>query len=125
MSFWDIVWFILISYAFVAYLMVMFRIIADVFRDPDSSGVVKGAWIASLIFLPLIAAIVYLASRGKGMYERQLRSAQAAQQQQETYIRDVAANATPADQIAKARTMLDDGVISQPEFDRLKEKALG
>jgi Phospholipase_D-nuclease N-terminal len=124
MSFWDIVWFILITYAFVAYLMVMFTIIVDVFRDPDSSGLAKAVWIAALIFFPLISAVLYLVTKGKAMGERHQRAAQSAQQQQEAYIRDVATTTTPADQIAQARTMLDDGVISPAEFDRIKEKAL-
>jgi hypothetical protein len=45
-------------------------------------------------------------------------------QQQETYIREVAGNATPVDQVAKAKAMLDAGAISQSEFDALKAKAL-
>ena len=60
MDFWDIVWFILISFAFVAYLMVMFSIITDLFRDPDASGIVKAVWIIALIFAPFVTAIVYL-----------------------------------------------------------------
>ena len=74
MSFWDIVWFILISFAFMAYLMVMFAIITDLFRDPDASGIVKAVWIIALIFAPFVTAVVYLIVRGKGMGERQLRA---------------------------------------------------
>ncbi len=124
MSFWDVVWFIVISFAFVAYLMVMFAIITDLFRDRDASGWVKAIWIVALIFLPLLTSLVYLISRGGGMAERQMRTAEEMRQQQEGYIREVAAKATPADQIAQARAMLDAGVISEPEFERLKEKAM-
>ena len=124
MSFWDIVWLILISFAFFAYLMVMFSIIGDIFRDPDTGGGAKAVWLIALIFLPFLTAVVYVIARGKGMTERSSRSAQAMQEQQDAYIREVATNATPADQIAKARAMFDAGVISQSEFDRLKVKAL-
>ncbi len=124
MSFWDIVWFILISFAFVAYLMVMFSIISDIFRDRDTSGVVKAVWLVALIFLPFLTAVVYVIARGQGMTERSSRAAESMRQQQDAYIREVAGKASPADQIAQARAMFDAGVISQSEFDRLKEKAL-
>ena len=56
MSFWDVVWFIFISFAFVAYLMVMFQILFDLFRDRDVSGVAKAVWVVALIFLPFLTA---------------------------------------------------------------------
>lgn len=124
MSFWDVVWFIFISFAFVAYLMVMFTIVADLFRDPESSGWAKAVWIVGLIFLPLITSLVYLVARGRGMAERSASSARAMKEQQEAYIREVAGETTPAGQIAQARAMLDSGVIDDAEFARLKEKAL-
>jgi hypothetical protein len=124
MSFWDVVWFIIISYAFVAYMMMLFSIVMDLFRDRDTSGFAKAIWLLALLFLPFLSALVYVIVRGKGMAERSASSYQAAQKQQETYIKEVAATATPADQIAKARTMLDDGTISQSEFDTLKSKVL-
>ena len=64
MSFWDVVWFIFISFAFVAYLMVMFSILTDLFRDPDTSGWAKAVWVIALIFLPLLTSLVYLIARG-------------------------------------------------------------
>ncbi len=124
MSFWDVVWFILISFAFFAYLMVMFWILGDLFRDRGTSGWVKAVWIVALIFLPLLTSLVYLVARGRGMTERSANAAMEAKRQQDAYIQEVASKASPADQIAQARQMLDAGVISQAEYDRLKEKAL-
>jgi hypothetical protein len=124
MSFWDVVWFIFISFALVAYLMVMFAIITDLFRDRETSGWVKAVWIVALIFLPILTSLVYLIVRGRGMTERQVSTAEAMRQQQEAYIREVATKATPAEHIAQARTMLDAGTISQADYERLKEKAL-
>jgi ABC-type multidrug transport system fused ATPase/permease subunit len=124
MSFWDVVWIVVISFAFVAYLMVMFSILADLFRDREESGWMKAAWIVLLIVFPLLTALVYLGVRGRGMAERQSRDVAEMKQQQDAYIRDVASKASPADQIAQAQKMLNDGAISQPEFERLKEKAL-
>ena len=84
----------------------------------------KAAWIVLLIVFPLLTALVYLGVRGRGMAERQSRDVAEMKQQQDAYIRDVASKASPADQIAQAQKMLNDGAISQPEFERLKEKAL-
>ncbi|WP_107765224.1 SHOCT domain-containing protein [Nocardioides terrigena] len=124
MSFWDIVWFILISFAFIAYLMVMFAMITDLFRDPDASGIVKAVWIIALIVAPFVTAVVYLIVRGKGMGERQLRTAEAMREQQESYIRQVSSQSSPADQIAQAKALLDSQAITPEEYERLKDKAL-
>ena len=124
MSFWDIVWFIVISFAFVAYLMVMFAIITDVFRDPEASGVVKAVWIIALIVAPFVTAVVYLIVRGKGMGERQVQAAVQVREQQDSYIRQVASSSSPAEQIAQAKAMLDAQTITPAEYERLKEKAL-
>ena len=124
MSFWDVVWFICISFLFVAYLMVLFTILGDLFRDREMSGWGKAAWVVALIIFPLVTSLIYLVARGRGMSERHAEAAQAVQAQQEAYIKQVAGKASPADQIAQARAMLDAGVITQAEYDRLKEKAL-
>ena len=124
MSFWDVVWFIIISFAFVAYLIVLFSILGDLFRDHTVSGWVKALWVIFLIFFPFITALVYLIVRGGGMAERSAKDAVVAKQETDAYIRQVAATASPADQIAQAQKMLDAGVITQPEYERLKAKAL-
>jgi hypothetical protein len=123
MSFWDIIWFIIVSFAFIAYLMVMFQIIGDLFRDRETSGAMKAVWIIALILFPFLTAVVYLVVRGKGMYERQASALHDARASQEDYIRSVA-TASPGDQIAQAKGLLDSGAISQAEFDALKAKAL-
>lgn len=124
MSFWDVVWFIVISFAFIAYLMMLFSILADIFRDPETSGPAKALWLLCLFFLPVLTALVYVIVRGNSMADRSMASARAARTQQEDYIRGIAGSATPADQISRAKAMLDDGTISPSEFDLLKAKAL-
>ena len=75
MSFWEVVWFIIISFAFVAYLMVLFSILGDLFRDRGTSGFVKTVWIIALIVFPFLSALIYLIARGSGMAERSAREA--------------------------------------------------
>jgi hypothetical protein len=124
MSFWDVVWFIVISFAFVAYLMVMFSIIADLFRDHETGGFAKAIWILALIFVPFLTALIYLVARGGGMAERSAAQARSMQSAQEAYIKDVASSGSPVDQVSKAKALLDAGAISPAEYESLKAKAL-
>ena len=125
-SFWDIVWFIVIFFAFATYLLVLFSIVADLFRDPQVSGGMKALWVVCLVFFTFITAIVYLIVRGRGMNERSTQKYAEARQAQEDYVRSVAgASSTSApEQIAKAKELLDAGTISADEFAALKAKAL-
>ncbi len=122
-NFWDIVWLIMSTFVFVAYLLVLFQIIVDLFRDTEMGGFAKAVWIIGLIFLPVMTALVYILFRGAGMAERQRASMQRAKADTDAYIRGVAGK-SPAEQIADAKTLLDAGTINQEEFARLKAKAL-
>lgn len=107
-----------------AFILVLFYIFSDIFSDHTMSGWAKAIWIIFLILLPPITSLVYLIVRGKGMQERQLARVQEAQKAQQQYIQNVAGSTDPAEQIAKAKQLLDQGVITQDEYDKLKNKAL-
>jgi ABC-type multidrug transport system fused ATPase/permease subunit len=125
-TFWDFLWSMFWIFAFVAYLFAIFAIIGDLFRDHKLNGWWKALWIIFLIFVPFLTALVYLIARGKGMGERSAAAAAQAQQATDAYIRQAAGtSSSPADEIHKAKGLLDAGAISQAEFDALKAKALG
>ena len=107
-----------------AYLMLLFFLLTDLFRDKSLSGWWKAVWVVALIFFPLITALVYLIARGGGMQERSAQEAEQVKKAQDAYIRTVAAPQDPADQITQAKKLLDSGAIDQAEFDQLKAKAL-
>ncbi|MBB2959147.1 SHOCT domain-containing protein [Pseudoclavibacter helvolus] len=69
----------------------------------------------------VVGPLVYLIVRGAGMGQRQAQAIKAAQEAQENYIRDVA-QVSPADEIAKAKALLDSGAITQSEYEALKAK---
>ncbi|MCP2032660.1 hypothetical protein L1277_002770 [Okibacterium sp. HSC-33S16] len=123
MNFWDFILFVFWSYVFFSYLMVLFGIIGDIFRDTSLNGGLKAVWVIFLVFVPFLTALVYLIARGKGMSERQQAAVRQARSQTDQYIRSVAGS-SPAEEIAKAKTLLDSGAISQGEFDGLKGQAL-
>lgn len=122
-NFWDVLWTIFWAFAFVAYLFALFAVISDLFRDRKLNGWWKALWIIFLIFVPFLTVLVYLIGRGRGMSERQAAQVKQAQQQTDDYIRSVAGS--PADEIAKAKQLLDAGTITQAEFDNLKSRVLG
>jgi Phospholipase_D-nuclease N-terminal len=125
MSFWDFVWLLVITYCFVAYLMLLFHVFGDLYRDPETGGFAKAMWTLFLIFLPFLGILVYLIARGKDMAGRTVTQAMQAREAQEAYIRDVAAaGSTPAEQVSQAKTLLDSGTISAEEFEAIKTKAL-
>ncbi len=122
-NFWDMVWLMVSTFFFVAYLIIMFQIVVDLFRDHELGGGSKVLWVIGLIFIPVLTAIIYIVARGSGMAKRQQASIQRAKTDTEHYIREVAGK-TPAQQISEAKALLDAGTINQAEFDRLKAKAL-
>ena len=123
-NFWSIIWIVVWSFLFIAYLMIFFRIITDLFSDHETSGVVKAIWIIALIFLPFLTALIYLIARGRSMTERQMSRAAEMQAAQDDYIKQVASTSSAADQIAGAKALLDSGAIDQSEYAALKAKAL-
>jgi len=124
-SFMDWFWLMLWWFAFVMYLMVLFHIIGDLFRDHELSGWWKALWVVALIVIPFLSALVYLIARGRGMAERQSARVSAARADTDAYIRATAGGPSAAAQITEAKGLYDAGVINDEEFAALKERALG
>ncbi|MBF6338845.1 PLDc N-terminal domain-containing protein [Nocardia abscessus] len=123
-SFWDYVWYTILVFAFVAYLIVLFQILVDLFRDHAVSGVAKAVWVIALVVFPYLTALVYLIVRGRGMALRGQRAQAEAKLATDHYIQQVAGK-SPAENIADAKALRDSGVITDVEFEQLKAQALG
>ena len=124
-SFWDFFWFILSFFLLMAYLMVLFQILGDLFRDKDTSGWVKAVWILFLIFLPILTSLVYLIARGRSMTERNIaavavRPARPGGLHPSGLVRE----RRPPTRSPRPRACSTPGAISAEEFDALKAKAL-
>ncbi|MEA9986577.1 MULTISPECIES: SHOCT domain-containing protein [Subtercola] len=122
-SFWNIVSVFFWTFAFIAYLMALFSVIGDLFRDHTIAGGYKAIWIIFLVFIPFLTVLAYLIFRGRGMAERQAANVKQAQTAADNYIKTVA-GLSPSDEIVKAKSLLDSGAINQQEFDSLKAHAL-
>lgn len=118
----DVFMTLLSVFLFVAYIVVMFQIIADLFRR-SSSGWSKAAWVIGLLFIPILTALIYLVVHGRGMAERQQAAVRRAAADTEAYVRQIAGT-SPADEIAKAKNLLEAGTITPAEYDTLKLRAL-
>jgi uncharacterized membrane protein len=124
-SVWDVFWFYFMIFAYIAYLFVLIYILIDIFRDHTLNGWLKAVWVLLLVFVPWLTAIVYLIVRGKSMSERtQARQNPNIVEYSDAEVRSVSF-ASPTDEIAKAKALRDQGVISDGEFEALKAKALG
>jgi predicted ferric reductase len=124
MNFGDFFWLLIWTFFIVFYLMILFQILGDLFRDKELSGWWKAVWVIALIIFPFLTALIYLIARGRGMAERQAGEVRQVQQATDSYIQQVAGRGNPAEQIATAKGLLDQGTITQAEFDRLKAAAL-
>jgi len=120
----EVFWTMLIFFGFVVWIWILFTVFADIFRRRDLGGWGKVLWIIFVVIFPWLGVLVYLIAEHQGMTERSITQAESAKSEMDQYVRSVASESDPAEQIAKAKTLLDQGTISQSEFDQIKQKAL-
>lgn len=87
------------------------------------SGFKKALWVLALFVFPFLAALLYIVVRGRGMAQRHQAAAERKRAEASAYIRELAPP-SGVDQIARAKTLLDQGVITNDEFVALKRGAL-
>jgi len=122
--FLNVLWDILIFFAWVIFIWIAITVLIDVFRRHDVSGWAKAAWVVFVVILPWIGVLTYLIVNHTGMAERRAQDTQVAQAQFDQYVRSAAGQGGPASEIQTAKQLLDSGAISQEEFDAIKAKAL-
>ena len=122
--FLDVFWSMLIFFLWVAWIWLLITILTDVFRRHDLSGWGKALWVIFVIILPFLGVLIYMIVESKGMAERNIQTQRQYQQMADDHIRTVAGGSDPAEQIAKAKQLLDSGAITPSEFESLKQKAL-
>ncbi len=123
--FLNVLWDILIIFAWILFIWIAIVVFTDIFRRRDISGWGKAAWVVLIVILPWIGVLIYLIANHDGMAERSEKQNQAAQASFDQYVRDAAGKGGPASEIETAKKLLDSGTITQEEFDSIKAKALG
>jgi Phospholipase_D-nuclease N-terminal/Short C-terminal domain len=128
--FLNILWSMILFFAWVIWIWMMITILSDVFRRHDLSGWGKAGWVVFLIVLPFLGVLVYLIAQHDGMTQRSAEAATAQKAQFDDYVRSVNAGGGggggggTAGEIDKAKQLLDSGAITPDEFASLKAKAL-
>ncbi len=123
-SFWEYFWLVFACFAFAAYVVILFSILTDLFRDHRTSGWAKAVWVFFLFVLPIIGEMVYLIVRGRGTVERSARADRRYRAAEDAYIRGVAGTPSP-DDLATAKSLLDSGTITDEEYRVLAARARG
>ena len=121
----NIFWTTLLIFLWIAWFWLLIIVFSDIFRRHDVHGWGKALWVFFLIVAPFLGVFIYIIAQGKGMSERRMADAVQAQQQFDSYVKSVATPASSADEIEKAKGLLDKGVISPQEYEQLKQRALG
>jgi general stress protein CsbA len=123
--FMNVLWSMIIFFAWVAWIWILIVILTDVFRRQDIGGWTKALWTIFLVVIPFLGVLVYLVAQHDGMAERQQKDVQAQQAQFDSYVRQAAGTGGgAASEIEKAKALLDSGAITQSEFETLKAKAV-
>src|SRR6187455_2724127 len=120
--FMDVLWSMIIFFFWVIWIWIVITVLVDIFRRHDISGWAKAAWVVFVVILPWLGVLIYLIAQHDGMRERRIKEVQDQQQAFDSYVRETAGGS--ADQIARAKELLDNGTITQEEFQALKTKAL-
>jgi Short C-terminal domain/Phospholipase_D-nuclease N-terminal len=120
--FLDVLWTMILFFCWVAWIWIVITVFIDLFRRHDVSGWGKAAWVVFVVVVPFLGVLVYLIAQHDGMRERSVQQAQDQKQAFDQYVREAAGGA--ASEIAKAKELLDQGAITQQEFDAIKAKAL-
>jgi predicted PurR-regulated permease PerM len=122
--FLDVLWTMLVFFIWIAWFMILFRVLIDIFRRHDIGGGSKVLWIVLVILVPFLGVFVYIITQSRHMAERDMNQAAKAQAQFDEHVKAVAGSGGPAAEIEKANALLSSGAITQAEFEELKRKAL-
>src|SRR4051794_40694627 len=121
--FMDVFWSMIIFFFWVIWIWIVITVLIDVFRRHDIGGFTKALWVVFVVILPWLGVLIYLIVEHDGMRDRSVKDAEAQRSAFDDRVREAAAGSS-ADEIAKAKALLDAGTITQQEFDALKAKAL-
>lgn len=122
-SFWSVVAVIFACFVFGAYLIVLFAVFADLFRDHKTSGIAKALWIVFLIVLPFASTLIYVILKGDEMARRAHSDFERIEHAEQGYVERIS-RGSRAHQIHEAKQMLDAGLISEADFQERKQDAL-
>jgi hypothetical protein len=120
----GVFWSMLYFFIFFIWIMLLFRIFVDIFRSHDLGGFAKTLWFLFVIILPFLGVFIYVIVRGKSMSERDMAEAKAQNDSFKAYVQQTASTGSTADELSKLADLLNNGALTQAEYDAAKAKAL-
>ena len=124
-SLWDLIVSVFWFFILFAWIWLVITVFIDIFRDKELSGWSKALWVIFVLILPWLGVLVYLIARGDKMTQNRIDAAQERDQAMRRYVQDASGSTSPAEEIEIASKLLEEGKISQEDFDKIKAKALG
>jgi|SRR5262252_973051 len=111
-SFWDVVWWMILFFAWVMFITWVILLMIDNFRRKDHGGGAKALWFLFIIFAPILGAIVYTIARPS---------------EADAYAYDGSSSAatSTADQLTQLNELRSQGAISDSEYEDLKARTIG
>jgi hypothetical protein len=117
-------WSMMIFFLWVAWIILLFRVFGDIFRNHEMGGWAKAFWSIFVILLPFLGVFIYVIAHGKAMGERDIAAAQQREAEFQTYVRETAGSAGTADELTKLAALRDSGALTDAEFAAQKAKLL-
>jgi hypothetical protein len=119
-TFGTFLWGMLVFFFWFTVIWMFITVFADIFRR-DMGGWAKAGWIALIVILPFIGILAYVIARPKTVeaeagYGYPLASPQA--------VAPPEPEPQPAEEIARAAQLQDEGRITEAEFQQIKQHAL-
>ncbi len=121
----GIFWTFLYWFLWIAWIMLLFRVFADLFRSDDLGGWGKALWAIFVLVVPFLGVFVYLVVRGGSMSRRDIEQARQSEAAFREYVQQTAGSGGTADELAKLADLRDRSVISDEEFASAKAKLIG
>ncbi len=84
--FLEVLWAMILFFAWVAWIWIAITCFADIFRRHDIGGGQKALWVVFIIVVPFLGVLVYLIAQHDGLRERSVKQAQAQQAAFDTYV---------------------------------------
>jgi hypothetical protein len=117
-------WTMMIFFLWVAWLMLLFRVFGDIFRNHEMGGFSKAIWSIFVLVVPFLGVLVYVLAHGDDMGRRDAAAAQANEQAFQSYVREAAGTGGTAAELSKLADLKNQGVLSEAEFEQQKAKLL-
>jgi len=122
----GIFWTMLIFFLWFAWILLLFKVFGDLFRNRQMGGGAKAFWCIFVILVPFLGVFIYLIAHGRSMAERDVEVAQTQEEAFRSYVRDTAGTGatSTADQLTKLTDLKDRGVLTDGEYAQQKAKLL-